>query len=319
MKNSWVDRHKAKNYKLSLISTYLAKRETRRLIGDYIMNQNDFNVNAYFEDEVCYSGWRLDVHHVKGIFSGKDGAYFSNQSVKPTPLPFRCLYSKNIDNLMMAGRCISVTHMALGSTRTQLTTATMGQAVGTAAYLCKKHCVMPRELGKNRIAELQQLLLKDDQTLINFSNTDENDLALTAKISADSHTENGVPQNVISGKSRRIKGKPYAWVSEKVLPQSIILEFEKEENVSQVRITVKTPIDVPLFGFKPSPAFDAMITDLDVYVLKDAEWEKVSTVKDNYSRLIIADFTCVSAKAVKITVNKALNFDKAIIPEIRIY
>lgn len=319
MKNSWENREKAKYYKLSFISTYLAKRESRRLIGDYIMTQNDFSGDTYFEDEVCYSGWRLDVHHVKGIFSGKDGAYFSNQTVKPTPLPFRCLYSKNINNLMFAGRCISVTHMALGSTRTQLTTATMGQAVGTAAYLCKKYDVMPRELGKTKISELQQLLLKDDQTLINFKNIDKNDLALKAKIKADSYVQNGIPQNVISGKSRQINDEMYAWISEEELPQSIVLEFDNEEQFKQVRITVKTPIDVPLYGFKPSPVFDGMITDLEISALVGGEWKSVANVKNNYSRLIVADFNMVSAKAVKITVNKALNYSKAIIFEIRVY
>ncbi len=319
MKNSWKDRDRAKNYKISLISTYLAKRESRRLIGDYIMTQNDFSGDAYFEDEVCYSGWRIDVHHVKGIFSGKDGAYATNQKVKPTPIPFRSLYSKNIDNLMFAGRCISVTHMALGTTRTQLTTATMGQAIGTAAYLCKKYGVNPCELDKTQIKELQQLLLKDDQTLINFCNNDKKDLALKAKISADSYIENGEPQNVISGKARQHKDEPYAWMSESKLPQSITFEFENEEKISQARITVKTPIDVPLYGFKPSPAFDGMITDLSVSVLCDGEWKTVATVEGNYSRLIVANFEAVFTKAVKITVNKALNFDKAIIPEIRFY
>ena len=209
--------------------------------------------------------------------------------------------------------------MALGTTRTQLTTATMGQAIGTAAYLCKKYGVNPCELDKTQIKELQQLLLKDDQTLINFCNNDKKDLALKAKISADSFIENGEPQNVIRGKARQHKDEPYAWMSESKLPQSITFEFENEEKISQARITVKTPIDVPLYGFKPSPAFDGMITDLSVSVLCDSEWKTVATVEGNYSRLIVADFEAVFAKAVRITVNKALNFDKAIIPEIRFY
>lgn len=319
MKNSWAGREKVKNYRLSFVSNYLAKRETRRLIGDYILTQNDFGGGAYFADEVCLSGWKLDVHHVMGIFSGKDGKFTSNQSVSPTPIPFRCLYSRNIDNLMMAGRCISVTHMALGSTRTQLTTATMGQAVGTAAYLCCKYGMTPRELGKTAIGELQQLLLKDDQTLLHVRNADEKDLARTARITADSHAENGDPRNVASGASRQMKDEPYAWISKDALPQSILLEFDREQSVRQVRITTQTPIDVPQYGYLPSPAFDGMITELTVSVLRDGQWETAAAVHDNYSRLILADFPPVSAKAVKITVSRARNADKAIIPEIRIY
>ncbi|MGN1248858.1 MAG: FAD-dependent oxidoreductase, partial [Candidatus Spyradocola sp.] len=93
MKNSWAGRDRVKNYRLAFVSNYLAKRETRRLIGDYMMTQNDFAGGARFADEVCCSGWNLDVHHVMGIFSGRDGKFTSNQSVPPTPIPFRCLYS----------------------------------------------------------------------------------------------------------------------------------------------------------------------------------------------------------------------------------
>lgn len=319
MKNSWKEKERAKKYKLSLLSTYVAKRETRRLIGDYILTQNDYDGKTIFEDEVCFTGWRIDVHHVMGIFSGKNGAFMVNQEVPLTPIPFRCLYSKNIENLMMAGRNISVTHMALGSTRTQLTTATMGQAVGTAAALCKKYGVMPRELGKTKIKELQQILLREDQTLLYTKNEDVKDLAKLAEIKADSYVENGSPENVISGISRQMKDEPYAWVSEKTLPQSIVLQWNEEQMISQIRVTTEMPLDNHRYGFKPAPSPDKMITELSVELMVDDQWKEVKHVKDNFYRQMVIDIEPQNAQALRLVVKKVYNYDSAIIPEIRVY
>jgi len=319
MKNSWKEKARAKNYKLSLLSTYVAKRESRRLIGDYIMTQNDYAENTVFEDEVCYTGWRMDVHHVKGIFSGKAGEFTVNQKVPLTPVPFRCLYSKNIENLMMAGRCISVTHMALGSTRTQLTTATMGQAVGTAAALCKKYSMTPRQLGKTKIKELQQILLRDDQTLLYTKNEDPDDLARIAAISADSFADYGAPESVISGTSRQMKDEPYAWISKQALPQSITLQWDTEQTIRQVIVTAEMPLADHPFGYKPAPSPDKMVTDLQVEALINGSWETVGQVADNFYRQIVVDMQPQRTRALKVTVLKAYNYDKAIIPEIRVY
>ena len=319
MKNSWKEKDRAKNYKLSLLSTYLAKRENRRLIGDYILSQNDYDGNTVFEDEVCYTGWRMDVHHVLGIFSGRSGEFTVNQKVPLTPIPFRCLYSKNIENLMMAGRNISVTHMALGSTRTQLTTATMGQAVGTAAALCSKFHLTPRELRKTKIHELQQVLLKNDQTLLHTKNEDTNDLARSAVIAADSFTEDGKPENVIRGFSRQMKNEPYAWISEHVLPQSITFSWENMKEVHQVRVTAEMPLADHRLGYKPAPSPDKMITDLSVSVLHDGVWKDIAHVEDNIFRQIIIDLEPLETTQLKVTILKAYHYDRAIVPEIRIY
>ena len=101
-------------------------------------------------------------------------------------VPFRCLYSKDVDNLMMAGRCISVSHVALGATRVMITCGLQGQAVGTAAGICKNHQTSPRGVWQSYIDELQQQLLKDGCYLIDLPNHDLRDLALTAKATASS-------------------------------------------------------------------------------------------------------------------------------------
>lgn len=189
VKNSWSGKELCKNYKLAAIPLHNSKRENRRLVGDYVLNQNDFDGKTDFDDAVTYCGWALDIHHSKGMYSGKEGPFYKNQWVPLTPIPFRCLYSKNIKNLFMAGRCISVSHIALGSTRVESTIATEGQVVGTAAAVCLENNITPRTLYKTRMQEFRQLLLKDDVTVLGLQNSEENDLARTAEVTASSYSK----------------------------------------------------------------------------------------------------------------------------------
>ena len=319
LKNSWEHKERAKSYKLKALGTYNAKRESRRLIGDYILTENDYDGNANFEDAVCYSGWNIDVHHVKGIFSGAEGEFTLNRRVPITPIPLRCLYSKNIDNLFMVGRCISVSHIGLGPVRVQLTGATMGQAVATAAYLCKKYKATPREIGEKHIDELQQLLLKDGMSIPNVFNHDPLDLARGCTVTADSYIKGGEPQNVINGKTRLTDGDCHAWISKGNLPQSITLSLNEEKVISQVRITLEMPFDSYQQCFLPAPEPREMLADFKIEVESFGKWITVGEVSNNIQRLVISDFNPLKATKVRVTAIKAKSTDKAIIPEIRIY
>ena len=186
LKNIWDEKEKAKNYVFDFMPFYDAKRESRRLIGDYVLTQNDCMQGRDFEDTVSHTGWPIDLHNPKGIYSGKEGPFFSNTHIPLTKLPFRCLYSVNIKNLLFAGRCASVSHIALGTARIQNSIACEGQAVGTAAAICVKDNITPRDIYKTRMKEFQQLLIKDDQYIPGIKNTDENDLARKAVVTASS-------------------------------------------------------------------------------------------------------------------------------------
>ncbi len=192
LKNLWDDKEKAANYAFTYINYINAKRESRRIIGDYTLTQNDCVGQSQFEDVVAHSGWPIDLHHPKGIYSGEEGPFFSNTHVPMVQIPYRCLYSANIDNLFAAGRNISVTHVALGTTRVQSTIAAMAQAAGTAAAMCLSKNVNPRELGQMNIKELQQLLIKDDQFIPGFSNEDSADFARVCKAEASSVAANEI-------------------------------------------------------------------------------------------------------------------------------
>jgi len=178
----------AANYALSRVPLYDAKRESRRLIGDYILTQNDTQSARVFPDRISYGGWSIDVHHPEGILSGGEGPFWCNPPVPIYTIPYRCLYSKNIDNLLFAGRCCSVTHIALGTVRVQSTLSTLGQAAGTAAALCLEHDTSPRGIYENHVQELQQTLLKNDQTIPGIKNEDPKDLARGAVVTASSTT-----------------------------------------------------------------------------------------------------------------------------------
>ncbi len=189
LKNRWHEREKVKTYELVWVPIGLAKRETRRLVGDYILTQNDVQAGRIFPDAVAYGGWPIDVHHPKGIFSDGEGPFHCNVPVPIYTIPFRCLYSRNIRNLLVACRAISVTHIALGTVRVQATLATVGQAAGTAAAMCAKYDITPRELLETRIRELQRILIREGAWIPGFRNEDPEDLALKAEAVASSTWE----------------------------------------------------------------------------------------------------------------------------------
>ena len=158
--------HNAANYAINWVSSIPGKRESRRLVGDYILDQNDLTGHPDFPDTVAYGGWPIDIHPPEGVF-GKGHPGSPPPFIFPGtyPIPFRCLYSRNVDNLLMAGRNISVTHVALGSTRVMATCAVCAQAAAAAAVLMLKYRVSPREVGERHIRELQTLLAEDDSVL----------------------------------------------------------------------------------------------------------------------------------------------------------
>lgn len=179
--------HGAENYAINWVASMGGKRESRRFMGDYIMHQGDLIEHKDFPDTVAYGGWPIDIHPPEGVF-GKGHPGSTPPFIFPGlfPIPFRSLYSRNIKNMMMAGRDISVTHVALGSTRLIATCGLTGQAAGTAAALLKKYNCTPRELFNSHINELRALLQKRDNVIPGYPVKLDDDLATKAVVSADS-------------------------------------------------------------------------------------------------------------------------------------
>ena len=135
-------------------------RESRRLVGDYVMSQKDYDQRIVHDDTVAFTDWGPDVHHPEGFWVRGNDCIHVYQG-RRTSIPYRTLYSRNIENLFMAGRCHSATHIAFGGTRVMRPCCAMGQAVGTAAALATAHKTTPRGVYEKHIRELQDTLVKD--------------------------------------------------------------------------------------------------------------------------------------------------------------
>jgi hypothetical protein len=155
----------AANFELEFLGFLGAKRESRRMMGDYILTANDIMDGKVPFDTVAYGGWALDDHYPEG-FDGEN----SNYSIivkNHYGIPYRCLYSKNVENLFFAGRNISATHMAMSSARVMGTCSVIGQAVGVASFIANKYNLSPRGVLEH-VEEVQQLLLQNDCYLPNI-------------------------------------------------------------------------------------------------------------------------------------------------------
>lgn len=161
LKNDPQTRQRNQNWQLHWIGALPGKRESRRYVGPYTMNQNDIEAGGNFPDEIAYGGWSMDDHNPAGFRSDELPTIF-HPAPSPYGIPYRCLYSNTIENLMFAGRNISVTHAALSSCRVMGTCALLGQAVGTAAALAIQLGCRPGEFRHQQIGRLQMLLMDDD-------------------------------------------------------------------------------------------------------------------------------------------------------------
>ena len=154
-------------WKLDFLGFLPAKRESRRMMGRYLLTQQDVLSGGRFPDTVAYGGWGLDDHDPGGFFhEGKPN--HDQKTPAPYGIPFRCLYSENIRNLLFAGRNISATHAAMSSSRVMATCAVLGEAVGTAAAVGIRNQADPEAVYRFHLEELQRLLMDQDCFLPHF-------------------------------------------------------------------------------------------------------------------------------------------------------
>ena len=176
----------AETLTLEWVGTIPGKRESRRFEGDYMVIQQDLVEQRRHADAVSFGGWAIDLHPSDGVFSAQPGCQ-QWHSKGVFQIPYRAMYSCNIKNLFLAGRIISASHIAFGSTRVMATCAHGGQAVGMAAAICARKKLLPRDLlAAPRMKDLQRELLRIGQYIPGVALEDENDLARTAEISVTS-------------------------------------------------------------------------------------------------------------------------------------
>lgn len=163
LKNFSVNKEKYAKRKLDWVAYIAGKRESRRLLGDHILKEQDLTDFVIYPDASAPTTWTIDLHYPdpKNTQHFPDNEFLSiavHKPIHPYPIPYRCLYSRNIDNLFMAGRNISVTHVALGTIRVMRTTGIMGEVVGMAASIAAKNNTTPRGVYNSHLNELKKLM-----------------------------------------------------------------------------------------------------------------------------------------------------------------
>jgi len=320
----------AANWALEFVGMVPGKRESRRLLGPHIFVQTEVE-GAWknFTDGVAIGGWAMDEHPPEGFY-GKDIRPFTPSPVPEVyNIPLRSLYSKNVHNLFMAGRNISASHVAFTSTRVMATCAVVGQAAGTAAALCAKDGILPKDLSADagRVTRLQQDLLRDDQSIRNIRNQDPDDLARSAEVRASSE-ELGAAINVISGEVRDMPDEwKHRWGTRFTGDAWIDLAWKTPQHISRVQITFDTGFEREL-TLTPSASKTAKmvrgpqpetIRDYTLELFKGDQLVAAEKIEGNYQRLRRHRFKTTDADRLRIRVHATNGSDRAAIFEIRAY
>lgn len=321
------------NWALDWVGMMPGRRGSRRIVGDVMLTEHDLLQMRDWEDAVAIGGWPLDDHPPGGFDRSDLPPNVVKKPAEVYDIPLRALYSRNVENLFMAGRNISCTHAAFTSTRVMATCAVAGQAVGTAAAACLDHGLLPRGLwnDKRRLRELQQALLRDDQTIKKARNEDAADLARKARISASHETTDGRAQNVVDGIVRKMSsGETHFWAAEPG-PDGAWLElaWDKPQRISEVQLTLDSGFQRELTLSGSDAATDGTVRAAQPETVRDYEvrvrrpgaaaWDTVAQVRGNYQRLNRHRFDAREAEAVRIHVTAANGVRQLRVFEVRCY
>ncbi|MDQ3813828.1 MAG: FAD-dependent oxidoreductase [Armatimonadota bacterium] len=300
IKNYAPEREQAAHWAIEWIGALPGKRENRRYVGDHILTQNDVRASGAFEDIVAYGGWSMDDHHPAGIFYPGYPTIF-HPAPSPYGIPYRSLYSRNIANLLFAGRNISVTHAALSSTRVMATCAIIGQAAGTAAALCVRHNCAPRSLSSGpRLSELQRTLMDDDCWLPGLTRPVSR-LAQEAKLSGEGQDV----ARLLDGLERDRENESHAWTGR--VGSALKYSWNQPVQIAGVRCVFdsnlsnekRMPCSYPQKGDRnivPS----SLVKQFRVEAMDDSgHWRIVHRESDNYQRLVVVPLQ-VQTKALRL-------------------
>ena len=287
--------HGAENWELDWVGFLPGKRESRRYIGDYVLNQNDILADYDFHDVVAYGGWDMDDHDPTGMSNTTN--FEKVALMTPTPkcykIPYRSLYSKNIENLFFAGRNISATHMAMSSTRVMATCAIMGQAIGTAASICVNKNLTPRGVYEKEIKTLQKMLM-DANCFLPWLTREIPALSLEAKLNISDEDR----ALLFNGKERNINGEQNCvYIPE---GSALSFSFSEEKEIKRLRMVLDSDftrsfmnrenIDRNSMGFAmknntkltlaPVTLPDNLAKEFTVYLVTDSGDEEIYSKKE---------------------------------------
>ncbi len=301
------------NLAIEWVGSIPGKRESRRLMGDYILTSTDMLENKKFDDAIAWGGWSLDEHCPGGILNlDEPASYFHARFKAPYQIPFRSIYSKNIDNLFFAGRNVSVSHIALSSTRIIETCTAMGQAAGVAAAMCVEHKKSPRDIYEKYINELQEKCLREDYYIPYRKATDKDNLAKKAKITASS-TKSGDVANLVDGLARDEAGVNSHWMS-KGTEAVLELDWRRKVDISSVEFKFDTNLYRHIMMHKdPAKSLGTirqeagipqeLVKSFTIDAMIDGEWKQVAEVKDNITRYVPVRIDPISTNKLRINLH----------------
>jgi len=231
------------NHKLNWAAYVSGKRESRRLLGDVVLSKEDIVGQVAHPDGCVPATWSIDLHLPDPAYgdSFEEGDEFISKAyyteyAKPYWVPYRCLYSRNIDNLFMAGRDVSVTHEALGAVRVMRTGGMMGEVIGMAASLCTKHEVLPRAIYTDYLDPLKAMMAGPDTSA--WLASAGSNLALEARVSVSSHHDAGTypAQNINDGRIDTTNNDLRWLSSATALPDEVTFVWSEPQTISAVRV-----------------------------------------------------------------------------------
>ena len=290
--------HGADNWALDWVGFLPGKRESRRFVGDHILNQNDVEAaGRHFPDIVAYGGWTMDDHFPEGFYKKEVGTIF-HPAPSPYGIPYRSLYSRNIGNLFFAGRNISATHAALSSTRVMATCSVLGQAVGTAAAIAARDALTPRGVYEERLEELKQSLMEED-CYLPFNKRKIGPLTAKAKLSASK----GDPEALRNGLDRQIGEERNSW--DALVGDSVVADFGAPTEIASLRLVFDSDLSRSTHNMVSYYTLASQDFSVPAQLVKafkveadagDGAWKTLVEVSDNRQRLVCVPLATVARR-----------------------
>lgn len=327
-------------HQLNWAAYILGKRESRRLMGDVVLSVYDLETDREFPDGCVPTGWSNDIHHPDPryesgfagdafISSADFGSFPAHQEGRPFWIPFRCLYSRNVPNLLMAGRDISVTHDALGAVRVMRTGGCMGEIIGMAARLCREHDTDPRGVYEQHLSELRDLMRRGTGTapaaelsdggqrqpvkleVAGWLATAGLNLARQAVVSTPGTPVTAIKSHLLLNDGNgKVDDNSTRWVQRAPLPHVVELRWNQSLELGATRI---------VSGYYSAPGVSAPISDFTLEWLDGAQWKPMLPgIRGNPNPAWAATFPPVRTRAVRLTVTGTQN-DISRIWEIEFY
>lgn len=294
--------HGADNWNLDWVGFLPGKRESRRYIGEHVITQQDVEAEGRFEDMVAYAGWTMDDHFPEGFYYKEGVSTIWHPAPSPWGIPLRSLYSKNIKNLLFAGRNISVTHTALSSSRVMATCGILGQAVGTAAALAVQDGVRVQEVD---IPKLQQALMEDD-CYLPWHKREISELTKAARTNCEA-ARNGIDRKIGEEMNCFTGGVgdslTYTFAEETPI-HKLRMVFDSDLNREYDNMPCRFPLKQE--GYR-TPV--TLVKGYEIWAETDRGKQLIAEEKNNYQRLNVIE-TNVKAKAVSLKITETWGNEK---------